>query len=115
MKSCSEFSFLPDMKQATADFYLVFYVLAYFPDFLFDIIASFYLFFYEFIVELLHHGYEFVWKSFNHFFFDIAGYLLVIRFGYCAGYGSHSVGIAIQGYCQPYCTLIIRTFQKSDD
>ncbi len=44
MKSCRAFSFLPDMKQATADFYLVFYVLAYLPDFLFDIIVSFYLF-----------------------------------------------------------------------
>lgn len=43
MKSCMAFSFLPDMKQATADFYLVFYVLAYLPDFLFDIIVSFYL------------------------------------------------------------------------
>lgn len=44
MKSCMAFSFLPDMKQATADFYLVFYVLAYSPDFLFDIIILFYLF-----------------------------------------------------------------------
>ena len=27
MKICIVFSFLPDMKQATADFYLVYYVL----------------------------------------------------------------------------------------